>query len=842
MNRRSRAVALFVSAFALLSLLLPPTLAAAPAAPAGNSVIGNYVWLDANADGLFLGAESEFKAGINNVKVNLYHDKNLNGLIDPGEFVQSALTGDDLSTKNVTESGWYRFGVTAGGNQYIVEIDPSNFAVGGPLENKVHTSQTTIIPNPAVIYLADVVEDYFDADFGYVAAPLTVTKVLLDTNLYVQSGAAVKFRITVTNTGPQTLNPVPLEDFFSPACLKYVSATITPDVVDSVLGRLRWNNVGPLTPGQAVVIDVTYTAQTSNEMAWKEGGWQDYAPKGIPDFDQKQSGWDNPAGSGSGWYRAGPVAAANSLWWFDSKFEAGTTPPPTISDGYALIQTYSPTAAWDDHDPRNVPPLVDALATRMGTTAGAGTPPANLASGITQFIADAGLASSYMVATQKAPTFAWVGDEIRQSKDVILLIGFWQTPAVGGPARRLGGHYVTSSGVDLLNGKIAFSDPYRDNAEAGGAGRVLPGGHAALHPPAGPQTSHNDAQYISEDAYDSVATTAVPAGVWAPDAYVSSSPATGCGQVASFAGQNVPSEFAGDGGLCDLGGGPIITTVEYAIAVSPVMNTPMCSPTVNIAAATGVTVDTSKQVLPPAQAETPVTQGMDLGDLPDVAGPTLIVSNGARHLLTTPLRLGTIIDSELDGQPTSAVNGDDTNPSTAPDDEDGITYKPGKAGPWADGTVAAGKGGSIQIVISGGSGVPQLFMDFNPSVAPPLASVVLRDVNGTPLPTTPWAAGTYQIYFDIPSGTMGGNPTEIIARARISSAGGLTASGIALDGEVEDYLFKFTPTAVSIARFSADSTGTNWLVYALAALGLAGLVQLWRQRRSNASAARAGSE
>ena len=466
MNQRNQAAAIFVCVLLLLSALVPTVFAAVPE---GNAVLGDRVWLDADADGI----QDSGEAGINEVRVNLYFDSNQNGVIDPGEFVSFTTTANKPATTN---PGWYNFAVDSG-KQYIVEIDASNFAAGGKLEGKVQTSGATIGPNPLVVAPLDVAEDYQDADFGYVNTPFTVTKVRLNTDLYVASGATVVFRITVANTGPQTLSPVPLDDFFNPACLKYVSASITPDVVDAALGRLHWNNLGSLPTGQSFTVDVTFTAQTTTEMAWKEGGWQDYAPKGIPDFDEKQAGWDNPLNSGSGWYRAGPVAMANSLWWFDSKFEPGNTPPPTISDGYGLIKTYSTAIPpeWDDHDPRNVPPLVDDLAARMSATAGAGTTPGNLAAGVTSFISDAGLAAQYTVTTQKAPTFAWVNDEVRRSEDVILLVGFWQVPATGGPAKRLGGTYVTSSGVDFLNSKIAFSDPYRDNAEAGGAGRVLPG-------------------------------------------------------------------------------------------------------------------------------------------------------------------------------------------------------------------------------------------------------------------------------------------------------------------------------------------------------------------------------
>ena len=106
---------------------------------------------------------------------------------------------------------------------------------------------------------------------------------------------------------------------------------------------------------------------------WKDGGWTDYAPNGVPDFDQKQVPWWN-WGTGQ-WSYCGPVAAANSLWWFDSKFEPspvmplGILPPPSPhNDNYYLVTSYGGwPPMWDDHDPTNVgamwgPGLVDDLA------------------------------------------------------------------------------------------------------------------------------------------------------------------------------------------------------------------------------------------------------------------------------------------------------------------------------------------------------------------------------------------------------------------------------------------------------------------------------------------------
>ena len=78
----------------------------------------------------------------------------------------------------------------------------------------------------------------------------------------------------------------------------------------------------------------------------------------MPDFDQKQDDWSATAAAPT-WSYCGPAAMANSLWWFDSKFEPNPVgplpggPPSTIpiSDSYTLVEPYGP---WDDHDPQNV--------------------------------------------------------------------------------------------------------------------------------------------------------------------------------------------------------------------------------------------------------------------------------------------------------------------------------------------------------------------------------------------------------------------------------------------------------------------------------------------------------
>ena len=118
---------------------------------------------------------------------------------------------------------------------------------------------------------------------------------------------------------------------------------------------------GPTPPPWSVIAEA-YTPPSP--WYWKPEQ-RDYAPSGVPDFDQRQGGtyqWKDQWGA---WSHCGPVAVADSLWWLDSEFEPNPMPQPIINDGFPLVQAYN--ATWDDHDPRNLPYLVEHLAYLMDT-------------------------------------------------------------------------------------------------------------------------------------------------------------------------------------------------------------------------------------------------------------------------------------------------------------------------------------------------------------------------------------------------------------------------------------------------------------------------------------------
>jgi hypothetical protein len=137
--------------------------------------------------------------------------------------------------------------------------------------------------------------------------------------------------------------------------------------VDSTNGisKFHIDTIDPLPQGPTPPPwNVTAEEFTPEDPWYWKPNYDDYVPSGVPDFDQRQGGtyvWQDQAQQ---WSHCGPVAVANSLWWLDSEFEPNPIPPPVINDGYPLVQSYG---QWDDHDPQNVPWLVEHLAYLMDT-------------------------------------------------------------------------------------------------------------------------------------------------------------------------------------------------------------------------------------------------------------------------------------------------------------------------------------------------------------------------------------------------------------------------------------------------------------------------------------------
>lgn len=156
-------------------------------------------------------------------------------------------------------------------------------------------------------------------------------------------------------------------------------------------------------------------------------------------------------------------------------------------------------------------------------------------------------------------------------------------------------------------------------------------------------------------------------------------------------------------------------------------------------------------------------QQLDYGDAPK-SYLTLLSDNGARHVAVGP-RLGTVIDVEADGNPSTIADGDDV--LLIPDDEDGVSIAP----------VAPGGTGKITVIVSGApSALLDAWIDFNKNGAFDPSEQIFSSILVT--------SGINNLAYTVPTSASSG---LTFARFRISSAGGLTPSGLAADGEVEDH-------------------------------------------------------
>jgi uncharacterized repeat protein (TIGR01451 family) len=171
---------------------------------------------------------------------------------------------------------------------------------------------------------------------------------------------------------------------------------------------------------------------------------------------------------------------------------------------------------------------------------------------------------------------------------------------------------------------------------------------------------------------------------------------------------------------------------------------------------------------------------IDYGDAPD-SYHTLLASDGARHI-PGGVWMGTNVDTEPDGQPNPAANGDDIN--GIPDDEDGVIFP---SLPFLVGTT-----GSLQIIVGGtvSSGTPAYvygWIDWNQDGV----WATSENVIGQQITTT----GTLTFTFPVPGYAISGST---YGRFRIGYVENEVNSvtGEASNGEVEDHLLD-----PAVARF-----------------------------------------
>ncbi len=234
----------------------------------------------------------------------------------------------------------------------------------------------------------------------------------------------------------------------------------------------------------------------------------------------------------------------------------------------------------------------------------------------------------------------------------------------------------------------------------------------------------------------------------------------------------------------------------------------------------------------------------DYGDLPEspsVPGYniTTLANDGARHIPGN-IFLGASIDMEHDGLPNQLATGDDNNGS---DDEDGGVRVANPPDYWNQGQ------GAVDVTVTGGKACLSAWMDFwNHNLNGGLGDVgtdgdfsdvglgwsenIINNMALNPGTTTitftlPLDAATYPVYarFRLTPDIDGDGDCSDQAAPQLT--------GLMVNGEVEDYVFEFKETAVTLQNFTANpvKAGTAFVLPAILGVGMLGY--FWRSRRSH---------
>ena len=240
-------------------------------------------------------------------------------------------------------------------------------------------------------------------------------------------------------------------------------------------------------------------------------GYPNYAPQGLPDFDQKQDGWKQTHGKwrviGGLYSFCAPSSLADIFWWFDSQHEIAGYPGDG-NDSYPLVRDLNapsvptPGPHTDDHNFNNVndpltpwnsgkgdKELIETLAWYCNTNfckhplvrGYAGTQAKYLENGARQWIQDAGLQDYYTVEGVWHPSFQLIVSKLENNSGIILNLLLYNDKGV--IFQTFLGHYVAVAGINP-DGSIALSDPFQNKAN-----------------PNPTPADHNDANVVSHDVY-----------------------------------------------------------------------------------------------------------------------------------------------------------------------------------------------------------------------------------------------------------------------------------------------------------------------------------------------------
>jgi hypothetical protein len=802
--------------------------------PSANISVGNLVYNDVDRNGFFDGSD----LGINGVLLNLYADLNNNNRLDAGDGMPLANT--TTSTVGM-QAGTYAFDVCPG--TYILEVAPSNFAMGGALYNSgqpLVSSPTTGAPDPDLNTTDNDDNGNNVSGFGIACAAFTVsaainhvdfgfktpsTVTINDLTLSEGSGAGpTAFHFTVTRSTNE-------EAFSLTVNTAAGTAAAGTDFTAISGGAVSFTNGGNLT--ETIIVNVTHDNMVEADETFLVN--LTGAPEGVVITDgagegkinnddnatltlavagggasqnegsaftfnatlnnpvqggfqvayTTDNGGTNPAAAGSDYTDNDGLLtfagnAAESQSWTVSTINDNTVElDETIS---AVLGSISMTSAIQaaaitiNGSPQTATLLNNDAATvsiQSDVSQPETATPQNFSVTLSNpvdvnvtvlFSTAAGTAtagSDYTTVTNQTVTFP-AGTNTAQTVGVVIatdnIVEADETFTASIGTLNPGGRNV-SLGTDSRTGTINNDDDCTLNITPLG-GVIQNEGNSGTTNFVFSVTPTNPVQGGFSVAY----TTSDGTATTADNDYVDNDASLNFPDI-STTPQNITVQVNGD------------NKVEADETF-----------TVQLGSVSGTALGGSIHVSNMARTGAIINDEVDWGDAPDPAYPTLSAGNGARHATLLGFQLGAGIDGEADGQPDANAAGDGT-------DDDGVTLP---------GTLVVNTAANITVNASA-AGVVNAWVDFNLNGS--------WESPGEQICTnTAVAAGNNALSFPVPASAVVGTT---YARFRFSSAQGLTPTGNAADGEVEDYKIEMVNTLFSIDNptVAEGNTGTSNLKF-----------------------------
>ena len=214
-----------------------------------------------------------------------------------------------------------------------------------------------------------------------------------------------------------------------------------------------------------------------------------------------------------------------------------------------------------------------------------------------------------------------------------------------------------------------------------------------------------------------------------------------------------------------------------------------------------ITGQTSTFTLSPGENNDTLDAGlaqMDFGDLPAAYANTLLANDGPRHVIGN-LILGQGISPDSDGQESPTASGDTF--------DDGVVLDP--ASVWQPSNTV-----NLTVTVTGGSGYLAGWFDWNNNHTFDAGEMSVGQAV---------SVGENTISLVVPGDYVTGQ--NLFARFRLYESEPTTPSstGMVVNGEDEDYMFSFQPTAIQLSSFSAKPVASSAGVIFLALLGFLSL-------------------